>query len=69
MNRKRGIGKALKGKMLLFIREKYPQVEYMATGNALANDAILSINRRMGYKETNVFHLYRFELKEQKLSQ
>lgn len=55
--------------MLLLIREKYPQVEYMTTGNALTNDTILSINRRMGYKETNVFHLYRFELKEQKLSQ
>lgn len=67
--RKRGIGKALKAKMLLFIREKYPQVEYMTTGNALGNNAVLSINRRMGYKETNVFHLYRFELKEQKLSQ
>ncbi|MCE7736442.1 MAG: GNAT family N-acetyltransferase [Candidatus Heimdallarchaeota archaeon] len=60
--RQRGIGKRLKAQMLFYIRENYPDVEYMTTGNALANKEMLSINRGMGYEETNIFHLYKYEL-------
>ena len=56
--RERGLGKWLKAQMALYVREKYPSVEYISTGNAVNNGPMLAINHQMGYREVNVFHLY-----------
>ncbi|NHJ26401.1 MAG: N-acetyltransferase, partial [Candidatus Lokiarchaeota archaeon] len=45
-----GIGKWLKASMLLKIREEYPQVKIVTTGNANSNAPMLSINNRLGFK-------------------
>jgi GNAT superfamily N-acetyltransferase len=48
--RGRGIGKWLKAAMLLHVREKYPEVNIVTTGNATSNAPMLSINDRLGFK-------------------
>jgi mycothiol synthase len=48
--RGRGLGKWIKAAMVLHIRELYPDAEWIATGNAGSNAAMLKINRAMGFK-------------------
>ncbi|MFQ5986527.1 MAG: hypothetical protein ACE5KQ_04145 [Thermoplasmata archaeon] len=58
--RGRGIGKWLKAAMLLQVRDELPQVNVVQTGNATENEAMLSINRRLGfemYKESENFQI------------
>lgn len=49
--RGRGLGKWLKAEMLVFIKNKFPDVEFVVTGNADMNEPMLSINDRMGFKK------------------
>jgi GNAT superfamily N-acetyltransferase len=48
--RGRGLGKWLKAAMLLRIREEFPKVKIVVTGNATSNAAMLSINERLGFR-------------------
>lgn len=48
--RGRGLGKWLKAAMLLKVREEFPQVRVVATGNATSNAPMLTINERLGFK-------------------
>ncbi|NHJ84980.1 MAG: GNAT family N-acetyltransferase [Asgard group archaeon] len=48
--RGRGIGKWLKAAMLQKIREEFPKVKIITTGNANNNAPMLSINNRLGFK-------------------
>ncbi|GAB5492198.1 MAG: hypothetical protein Phog2KO_24130 [Phototrophicaceae bacterium] len=48
--RGRGLGKWLKAKMLFYMRDNFPDVEHVATTNASSNEAMLSINDRLGFK-------------------
>ena len=59
--RGRGLGKWVKAAMLLYLRENYPTIKFVRAGNASANAAILSINRRMGFQ--TIFHRYDFNIK------
>lgn len=49
--RGRGVGKWIKAKMLLRIRELYPDAEWVSTENAGSNAPMLAINRKMGFKK------------------
>ncbi len=58
--RGRGLGKWLKAAMLLRVRKEFPQVKVISTGNATMNEAMLSINRRLGFrrhKEVEAFQI------------
>ncbi|MEE9173694.1 MAG: GNAT family N-acetyltransferase [Thermoplasmata archaeon] len=48
--RGRGLGKWVKAAMLLRIREEFPEVRVVITGNATTNAPMLSINDRLGFK-------------------
>ncbi len=48
--RGRGLGKWLKAAMLLRVRKELPQVKVVSTGNAASNEAMLSVNRRLGFE-------------------
>ena len=62
--RGRGLGKWLKAKMILHIRDTYPEVERIVTGNAETNEAMLSINKRMGFKRYRGGDGYKFKTEE-----
>ncbi len=49
--RGRGLGKLLKALMLLEIRNRYPGVKYVATGNADSNAPMLGINNKLGFRK------------------
>ena len=48
-HRDRGIGRWLKAAMLLHLLESRPQLEFVETGNAATNEAMLNINHAMGF--------------------
>ncbi|MFW9923364.1 MAG: GNAT family N-acetyltransferase [Candidatus Thorarchaeota archaeon] len=62
--RGRGLGKWLKAEMMYYIKEKYPDVKYIRTGNADVNAPMLAINNRMGFKGFQKNYAYKFTLKE-----
>jgi RimJ/RimL family protein N-acetyltransferase len=49
--RGRGLGKWLKGAMLLHVHEIYPELQTVITGNASSNEPMLAINTKMGFKD------------------
>ncbi|MCK4877831.1 MAG: GNAT family N-acetyltransferase, partial [Candidatus Heimdallarchaeota archaeon] len=49
-HRGRGLGKWLKAKMMLRIKEEFPSVKIASTDNATTNTPMLSINDRLGFK-------------------
>lgn len=48
--RQMGIAKRLKAEMITKIRNELPEAEKIWSGNADSNDAMLSINRKLGFK-------------------
>lgn len=62
IHRGRGLGKWLKGAMILLARDRFPNAEFISTGNAMSNAPMLAINRMMGFKEVTVYHEYTFRL-------
>ena len=62
--RGRGLGKWLKAAMLEWIKEEYPQVQTIITGNATTNEPMLAINKRLGFKEYKSGTAYKFQVDE-----
>ncbi len=62
--RGKGLGKWLKAKMIFHIKENYPDVQRILTGNAETNEAMLSINKRMGFKRYKGEDGYKFKTEE-----
>jgi mycothiol synthase len=52
--RGRGLGKWIKAAMLTHIRELYPDVRWVSTGNAGSNAPMLAINKKLGFKQFRV---------------
>jgi len=50
-HRSRGTGKWLKAAMILYIRDNYPEVNFIETGNANDNTSMNTINTAMGYRK------------------
>ncbi len=69
-DRGRGLGKVLKALMLLHIRQAYPGLKYIATGNADSNAPMLAINNKLGFKKYLPVFLYKLKIQSvQGLSQ
>jgi ribosomal protein S18 acetylase RimI-like enzyme len=60
--RGKGLGKWLKSEMLFFIKKKYPDLKYITTSNATTNEAMLSINHRMGFKLHQERKSYKYKI-------
>jgi GNAT superfamily N-acetyltransferase len=56
--RGRGLGKLLKALMLLHIRETYPGVKYIVTGNADSNAPMMAINKALGFRKHRPVLIY-----------
>lgn len=61
--RKRGLGKWLKAKMLLLMMNKYPEAKYVETTNTVNNEAMVSINRRMGFYDKDPLKFYELKIR------
>jgi len=46
----RGLGKWLKAEMTIFIKNHFPETEFISTENADVNASMISINKRLGFK-------------------
>jgi GNAT superfamily N-acetyltransferase len=57
-----GRGKWLKGAMMLEMRERYPEVQFIDTDNFNTNAPMLSINERMGFKLFEQFVFYKMRV-------
>lgn len=64
--RGRGLGKWLKGAVLLRASEEFPSVTVVVTGNAASNEPMLDINRRLGFKHHMDIYTYQLELEQLK---
>jgi GNAT superfamily N-acetyltransferase len=62
--RGRGLGKWLKAAMLLHVREIYPDLKTVVTGNASSNGPMLAINTQMGFKEHRPGNEYQITLEK-----
>lgn len=62
--RGRGLGKWLKAKMLFYIKDNYPHINHIETGNAISNGPMLAINTGMGYKKYKCSEMYKFSTEE-----
>lgn len=49
--RRRGIGKWIKAAMLLHLRKRYPQGQWIVTDNAGSNAPMLAINHQLGFRQ------------------
>ncbi|MFW9959000.1 MAG: N-acetyltransferase, partial [Candidatus Odinarchaeota archaeon] len=62
--RGRGLGKWLKGAVLLRVKNEFPSVRVVSTGNAASNEPMLDINRRLGFKLYLDMYQYQLELEQ-----
>ena len=60
--RGRGLGKWLKARMLLFIRENFPDAEFIRTSYANVNIPMIAINERIGFKEYKQQIFYKLKI-------
>jgi GNAT superfamily N-acetyltransferase len=64
--RGRGLGKWLKAAMLLHVREIYPELQTVITGNASSNEPMLAINTKMGFKQHRPGNEYQINVEKLK---
>lgn len=56
--RGRGLGKLLKAYMLDFLRNRYENLHWVVTGNAVSNDPMMKINKALGFREYKAASIY-----------
>jgi GNAT superfamily N-acetyltransferase len=62
--RMRGLAKRLKAEMLIYIKEKFPDAEYITTSTAKENQPMRAINKQLGFVPIKTYHMFRWELQD-----
>jgi ribosomal protein S18 acetylase RimI-like enzyme len=62
--RRRGLAKRLKAEMLIYIKEKFPDAEYVTTTTAKENQPMLAINKQLGFMPKKTYHMFRWSLQD-----
>jgi RimJ/RimL family protein N-acetyltransferase len=62
--RGRGLAKRLKLEMLMFIKEKFPDVEYITTSTAKENIPMRAINKQLGFMPQKTCFMFRWTLRD-----
>ncbi len=62
--RGRGLAKRLKAEMLVAIKNKFPDVEYITTTTARTGHAMRSINRELGFRSTKTSKMFQWDLRD-----
>ena len=60
--RRRGLARRLKAEMLVVIKNKFPEVEYITTSTARSNRPMRSINKELGFQPTKTCFMFRWAL-------
>lgn len=63
-HRNRGLGRWLKAAMFLHLTEARPLVEFIETGNAATNEAMLAINHAMGFRLAEEIGAYEVQIED-----
>jgi hypothetical protein len=50
--------------MLLYIRERFPEAEYVTTTVAKENDAMRAINKQLGFEPRNTLYMFQWPLQD-----
>ncbi len=62
--RRRGLAKRIKAEMLMHIKERFPDAEYITTTVAKANKPMRAINRQLAFKPQKTCYMFRWTLKD-----
>lgn len=62
--RRRGLAKRLKAEMLSYIKEKFPDAEYITTTTAKENQPMRAINKQLGFMPKRTYHMFRWALQD-----
>ncbi|MCJ7582306.1 MAG: hypothetical protein MUP98_17465 [Candidatus Aminicenantes bacterium] len=62
--RMRGLAKRLKAEMLIYIKDKFPDAEYVTTSTAKENHPMRAINKQLGFMPIKNYHMFRWELQD-----
>jgi len=60
--RRRGLAKRLKAEMLVAVKNKFPDVEYMTTTTARSNRPMRSINKELGFQPTKTCFIFQWDV-------
>jgi RimJ/RimL family protein N-acetyltransferase len=62
--RRRGLAKRLKAEMLMYIKEKFPDADYVTTTTAKENQPMRAINKQLGFLPKKTYHMFRWALED-----
>jgi RimJ/RimL family protein N-acetyltransferase len=62
--RRRGLAKRLKAEMLMYIKERFPDAEYITTTVAKENKPMLAINKQLGFMPRKTCYMFRWNLQD-----
>jgi len=62
--RRRGLAKRIKAEMLIFIKDKFPDGEYITTTVAKENKPMRAINRQLAFRPQKTCYMFRWALQD-----
>jgi RimJ/RimL family protein N-acetyltransferase len=62
--RRRGLAKRLKAEMLIYIKEKFSDAEYVTTTTAKENQPMRAINKQLGFVPKKTYQMFRWALQD-----
>jgi GNAT superfamily N-acetyltransferase len=62
--RRRGLAKRLKAEMLVYIKERFPDAEYIKTTTARENKPMRAINKQLGFMPKKTCYMFRWVLQD-----
>jgi RimJ/RimL family protein N-acetyltransferase len=62
--RRRGLAKRLKAEMLMYIKERFPEAEYITTTVAKENKPMRAINKQLGFMPQKTCTMFRWNLQD-----
>jgi len=62
--RRRGLAKRIKAEMLMYIKERFPDAEYIKTTTANENKPMRAINKQLGFMPEKTCYMFRWVLQD-----
>ena len=62
--RRRGLAKRLKAEMLVYIKDRFPEAEYVTTTTAKENHPMRAINKQLGFEPRKTLYMFQWALQD-----